>query len=124
MQRRVHVEEGRRVVDEVVVAGHVLVGGTEGVVGGGDGEVEGDGGQFFHQLRDVGCHAADVEEGGDGADGLGHRSGVLEVAGVVLGAPSDGDVGEGEAFGWGGEGDWCWRIVRSNPEEVISIVGS
>lgn len=90
-----------------MVARHVLVGGAEGVVCRGDREVECDGGEFLHQFWDVGRHAADVEEGGDCADGLGDRGGVLEVAGVVLSAPSDGYVGKGEAFGWGGECDWC-----------------
>jgi len=108
MQRRVEVEEGRRGVEEEVVAGDVLVGRAAVVaVRGRDGEVEGDGGESGEEGRGVGCEAGDVEEGCFGADGEGDGGGVCDVAGVVLGAPADGYVGEGEAGCWGWEGGWC-----------------
>jgi len=85
----VEVEEGGGVVEEVVVAGHVLHDGGAGVVGAGDGEVERDDGEGGEELFGGCGDAADVEEGGDGADGGGDRGGVREIAGVVLGAAAD-----------------------------------
>lgn len=78
-----------------MVAAHALVDWGRGVAAAGDGEVQGYGGQFGQEVWHVGCEAGDVEEGCEGADGDGDGGAVAEVAGVVLGAAADGDVGEG-----------------------------
>lgn len=101
---RVQVEEGRRAVEEVVVARHVQLHGAEGPNRGGvEVEVDGHVGHLFQQVLRGAGDVADVEERGQGAGGDGRSVGLAGVAGVVLRAAADGDVLDGQVCGWRGE---------------------
>jgi len=89
---RVEVEERRRGVKEVVVAGEVEEGLRGSRWDAGDRYVEGDLWQDADQSGREGREAGYVEEGGDGADGGWDRGRVGRVAGVVLCSAADGDV--------------------------------
>lgn len=94
---RVQVEEGRRAVEEEVVAGHVQGHGAEGAGGGGvEVEVDGHVGHLLEQVLGDAGDVADVEERGHGAGGDGRSVGLAGVAGVVLRAAADGDVLDGQ----------------------------
>lgn len=82
-------------IGEVVVAAEVDVGRIGSVCGRGDGEVERDSGNVGEERGEGCCDAAYIVERGQGADGQGHSGRVAEVAGVVLGAATDGDMGQG-----------------------------
>lgn len=101
---RVQVEEGRRAVEEEVVARHVQLHGAEGPNSGGvEVEVDGHVGHLFQQVLGGAGDVADVEERGQGAGGDGRSVGLAGVAGVVLRAAADGDVLDGQVCGWRGE---------------------
>ena len=93
MGARVEVEVRRFGVGEVVLAGHSLVERGVVVCCAGDWEVEGYGADAGEEVGHVGCEAGDVEEGCYGAGGDGGGGAVGWVAGVVLRAAADGDVG-------------------------------